>query len=286
MRSMLTQAPGILRSIRRENKWLAEKIKEHSFDAVISDNRYGLYHSSIPCIFLTHQLTIKTPWGKWAENLLQKRNYNLINRFTECWVPDLPGSENLAGDLSHPVKKPRVPVHYAGILSRFKTENIPEKKDHLLILLSGPEPQRRILEEKIVEQIVYYNGTATIIRGLPGSSKLLPSTNMIRFYNHLPAEELNKEILQAEFVIGRCGYSSVMDLMTLGKKSILIPTPGQTEQEYLAVYLNSRGIAFCTRQKDFSLVKTLAKAKEFSYKPGPVENQRNLDFLISNLISV
>src|SRR4030095_10116633 len=111
-------------------------------------------------------------------------------------------------------------------------------------------------------------GTATIVRGLPGHSRIIPSTNMIRFHNHLTAEELNKEILQAEYVIGRCGYSSVMDLVALEKKSILVPTPGQTEQEYLATYLNTRGLVCCVKQKDFNIDSALEKAITFSYRFG------------------
>jgi len=95
---------------------------------VISDNRFGLYHPGIHCVFITHQLIIKSPWGKWTEKMLQKRNYRFINKFTECWVPDEEGEINLAGELSHPDKKPSVPVHYIGPLTRFEVKNIPEKK--------------------------------------------------------------------------------------------------------------------------------------------------------------
>ena len=264
--SIFFQVPEILRSIKKEKAWLKKMIAEYAFDAVISDNRYGLYHPLVPCVFITHQLAIKNPWAKWTERLLQKRNYQYINRFSACWVPDEAGDNKLAGELSHPAKKPTVPLYYTGPLSRFETITTEEKKDHLLIILSGPEPQRSILENKIVDEISHYDGTATILRGLPGSSSLIPSTNMIRFYNHLPAGELCKEMMQANFVISRCGYSTVMDVAKLQRKSILIPTPGQTEQEYLAGYLMQRGIAYSVNQNSFSLPASLNAAKEFSYR--------------------
>ena len=121
---------------------------------------------------------------------------------------------------SYPIllKNPQSDLNYLGILSRFKKEAIPEKKNHLLILLSGPEPQRSILENKIIDELVHYNGTADVIRGLPASDIILPSTNHIRFYNHLRGEELNKKIAEAEFVISRTGYTTVMDLAYLRKK--------------------------------------------------------------------
>jgi len=281
----------ILRAIRKENDWLIKIVTAHGIDAIISDNRFGLYHESVPCIFITHQLKIKSPLGTWTEWILQKRNYRFINRFTTCWVPDEEGKFNLAGELSHPEKKPAIPVKYLGPLSRFDSFAKPTgentgKEGHLLIILSGPEPQRSILENKIIKEISHYNRTATIVRGLPGSSYLIPSTNMIHFYNHLPADELYKEMLLAEYVISRSGYSSVMDLVKLQKKSILIPTPGQTEQEYLSEYLFQKQIAFCISQKEFSLNDSLEKANQFDYhfpemNNGPVLHQIVADFIAS-----
>jgi UDP-N-acetylglucosamine transferase subunit ALG13 len=269
------QASRLKKAIETENQWLKKMVDEYHFDAVISDNRFGLYHKNIPCIYITHQLTIKSLLGKWSEKLLQKRNYSYINRFHECWVPDIDGQDNLAGDLSHPALKPAIPLHYIGWLSRFRKTEVSEKSGHLLIILSGPEPQRSLLEEKIIKDIGHYNGTATIVRGLPGSPSLIPSTNMIRFYNHLGAAELNKEMMEAEYVISRGGYSTLMDVLALQKKSILIATPGQTEQEYLAGELMKKRMALAIDQKSFMLNDALTAARQFTYHlPVPEENNR------------
>jgi uncharacterized protein (TIGR00661 family) len=271
---ILLQAPGLIRKIRKEHQWLQKIVSEHNIDAVISDNRYGLYHPFIPSIFITHQLHIKTGIGKWADKFLQKKNYKLINKYCQCWVPDNEVS-GLAGNLSQPNKLPKVPVVYVGAVSRFISNDISIKADHLLILLSGPEPQRTLLEEKIVNEIAHYNGTATIVRGLPGSENLIPSTNMIKFYNHLPAAELNNEMQQAAFVIARSGYTTIMDIATLQKKSILIPTPGQTEQEYLADYLSQKKWAVSISQQNFALNQSLKEAMAFAYEPfNEINNDR------------
>lgn len=262
---MLQQSRKIIHAIKKENEWLKNAVEKYRFDAIISDNRYGLYHSSMPCIFITHQLTIKSPLGKWSESLLKKMNYKYISCFSECWIPDYEGENNFAGELSHPSKKIPIPARYIGLLSRFEKKKLPETKNHLLIILSGPEPQRSILENKIVNQVCNYNGTATFVRGLPGSSSVIPSTNMIQFYNHLPAEDLNNEMQKAEYVIARSGYSTVMDAAALQKKTILIPTPGQTEQEYLAKYLQESGFAVSISQKKFSLNEAINKAEQFNY---------------------
>jgi len=272
---ILLQVPSILRSIKEENKWLKEQATNYGFEAVVSDNRYGLYHEKIFSVFITHQLFIKSSLGKWSEKILQQWNYKFINRFNECWIPDEQGENNLAGELSHPVKLPLIPTKYIGPLSRFARQpadsfadkkNIGEIKDHLLIILSGPEPQRTILENKVVDEIANYPATATIVRGLPGEKDIIPSTNTIHFYNHLSSEELNSEAMKAEFIISRSGYSTIMDIAALQKKSILIPTPGQTEQEYLANHLMKKQFAFCVDQNNFSVLKNVEEARNFGYR--------------------
>lgn len=281
---MLVQSPRLLHTIKEENRWLRQAVKDHGFDAVISDNRFGLYHDHIPSTYISHQLAIRSPLGEWSKRLIQKMNYRYINRFAACWIPDNAGNENLAGELSHPQKMPSIPASYIGTLSRFKKTNEQFKKGHLLFILSGPEPQRSILEEKIIREIAHYDGTACVVRGLPGQHPMIPSTNMIRFYNHLAATELNQEMERAEYVISRSGYSTVMDLATLEKKSILIPTPGQTEQEYLGEYLYNTGFAYSLPQKKFSLKEALRKAGEYKYRFPEVGNGNLLREAVARLM--
>lgn len=280
---MMYQIPQIKKSIRYEKKWLNEMVKEHQIDAVISDNRYGLFHKSIFSVFITHQLLIKTNWGRWTEKMLQRKNYRYINHFSECWIPDYETENNLAGLLSHPVKKPEILSKYIGALSRLEKTGIKEEKNHLLFLLSGPEPQRTILENIIIDQVAHYNGSATIVRGLPNTASLIPSTNTLKFFNHLSAEELGKEMERAEFVISRSGYSTIMDIIKLQKKSIFIPTPGQTEQEYLADYLSKKGFAIACTQKDFLLDDMIVKANKFPYR---FFNSTRQDMLAAEIASL
>jgi UDP-N-acetylglucosamine:LPS N-acetylglucosamine transferase len=134
-----------------------------------------------------------------------------------------------------------------------------------LIILSGPEPQRTILEKILFNQLPSYPGKVNFVRGVPGKKEKPVSSSNITVYNHLPTTELNKIICKSEFVICRSGYSSIMDIVKLEKKSIVIPTPGQTEQEYLADYLFAKQIVFRADQKDFLLNDALNKAKKFSY---------------------
>ncbi|MEO7046511.1 MAG: glycosyl transferase family 28, partial [Ferruginibacter sp.] len=133
---MMSQIPKITSTINYEKRWLKVVIKREKIDLIISDNRFGLYSSLVPSYYITHQLFIETG-NSFMNKLAQKIHYRFINRYTECWVPDEEGEINFAGKLSHPDKKPTIPVNYLGILSRFKKEEIAVKTD-LLILISGP----------------------------------------------------------------------------------------------------------------------------------------------------
>lgn len=281
---MASQIPKIIAAIRYEHDWLKSIEKQYRINAVISDNRYGLYHHDLPSVFITHQLLIKTPFGTQADRYLQKLNYKYINQFTECWVPDEAQENNLAGALSHPLLEPAVPVKYIGPLSRFETGAKPQGEGPVLILLSGPEPQRTMLEKIFLLQLNNFKNKVVLVRGLPGSPEKLAVPSHVTVYNHLPAAAMQEQIAGASYVIARCGYSTVMDLAVLQKKSILIPTPGQTEQVYIAKHLMERRLALCIAQDKFRLQPALALADSFAYQPFHTEGQSHLGSAIKSLL--
>lgn len=262
--SLVKQLPRLQKLIRQEHLWLQQVIVDHQINLVISDNRYGLYSKKVSCIFITHQLTIKAPLD-WMEKLLQRINYRFINRFTACWVPDMPGQPGIAGILSHPKKLPAIPVQYMGILSRFRYINTAKKYDYC-ILLSGPEPQRSLLEKKMIKDLPHIAGNCLLVRGKPGSEETLFVGSNVTVKNHLPGVELEEAINQSEYIICRSGYTSVMELLTLQKKAILVPTPGQTEQEYLAKRLLDNHTCLSVSQDLFDVREHLAMAKTFTYQ--------------------
>ncbi|MDH7463405.1 glycosyltransferase [Chitinophagaceae bacterium 26-R-25] len=261
---ILFQVPKILNAIQRENKWLKKFAAENRVDLVISDNRYGFYLAGVPSFFITHQLLIKTPFGKWNERMLQKMNYRFINKFTACWVPDNDGKINLGGELSHPDHMPSIPAHYLGHLSRMKREDRQIAND-LLVIISGAEPQRSLFEKMIVAQLSQTDLSAIVVRGLPNATSILHASDNIKIYNHLPAVDLNNAMNESSAIISRSGYSTVMDLIPLHKKCIFVPTPGQSEQEYLADYLSENNMCINVRQKDFELITALKKLEEADF---------------------
>ncbi|NNV54142.1 glycosyltransferase [Panacibacter sp. KCS-6] len=262
---ILWQAPKILINIYREQRWLQGFITTYQPDIVIADNRFGLYSKLVPCVFITHQLSILAP-VKWIQVFIQKINYRCINRFTVCWVPDFEdANNNIAGQLSHPAIRPAIPVKYMGMLSRFKKDQ-PEisHKFKYLFLLSGPEPQRTLLEEKVMGVLPFIQEPCSIVRGLPAIQNTIEVPDNCVVYNHLATDALEQLILQSELVVCRSGYTSVMELVALHKMALLIPTPGQTEQEYLARNLQEQGW-FATCNQDDDLLKAIHIALSKNY---------------------
>ena len=227
----------------REHSALKRIVKEENIDFIISDNRFGLYHKTVPSAYITHQLLIKLPKGwAWLEPFVAFVHRCIINRFTECWVPDFEDmSESLAGELSHPNKKPRN-VKYIGTLSRFQLGVRSEElgvRNLVIAILSGAEPQRTMLEEELLISLQEdQHENIILVQGKIEAEQKVSKVGKVTVYNFMSSEELQEYILKADEIICRSGYSSIMDLYALGKlqNATLIPTPGQTEQEYLAEY--------------------------------------------------
>jgi uncharacterized protein (TIGR00661 family) len=275
---MAAQVPKIIKAIKKENIWLKKIIDAYKIDIVISDNRFGLHSKNAHCIFITHQLQIKTG-NSFTERVIQKINYKYINRFNECWVIDEEGKNNLAGELSHPKKMPNTTVKYIGTLSRFKKYEA-EKNFDLLVLLSGPEPQRTIFENILLAQIKDLKVNIALVRGLLEEKSVLQIEN-VKTYNHLPAEALNEIILASKTILARSGYTTVMDIAALQQKAIFIPTPGQTEQEYLATYLSEKKYCIVENQDRFNLCKALDRLENTKLISYPTTENTLLQAAIS-----
>jgi predicted glycosyltransferase len=262
---LLAQMPRILATIKAEHNWLLQVTKERQIDGIISDNRYGLHHPAIPSVILTHQLQVQTGIGDFADRALQKLHYTFLKRFHQTWVVDIPGTPNLGGKLSHPAT---LPQHnkYIGLLSQF--EEMPHNNNagnHLLILLSGPEPQRTDLARILWQQALQHNGPITFIEGSESATTPPTIPAHINYHKRLTTQQLAPILADADIVTSRSGYSTLMDLIALRKKAIIIPTPGQTEQQYLGKHLHAQGLFYCAPQKGFDLQTALKEATQFPF---------------------
>ncbi|HSV89038.1 MAG TPA: glycosyltransferase [Bacteroidales bacterium] len=262
------QIPGFLRSICIEHKKLITLISKTGASVVISDNRYGLWNKKTRTVFITHQLNIQIPTPlRFLQPFTRWVVRKLAQRYDFCWVPDAPLAPGLSGNLSH--LKPPGNVRYVGILSRFSqlkesdfTNPLPKSfpDNFFCAIISGPEPQRSIFEEIISNQFERSGLPAVLVLGNPEKKNIERKNNLIKF-SHLASCQLAWLLKHARLVVCRPGYSGLMDLSVFGQKAILIPTPGQTEQEYLGQVLHAKQMAFCVRQGDFDLKKHLPLAE-------------------------
>lgn len=259
------QVPHMVGMARKEHELLNKLIKEKKIDAVFSDNRYGLWSEKIPCAIMSHQLNIQS---RIFSGLASWVTHIYIKRFNECWIPDYEGEENLSGILSHPIPK-GINGKYIGSLSRFQPEAdavIENNKYDLLVILSGPEPQRTKLEELILKELKTLPSLKTlIIQGLPGHAPVESGLSNVELVPHLGDKEFRDKVNCSQIILCRAGYSTLMDLNAIGwKKSIFIPTPGQTEQEYLGKLMEKKGLGVTFHQREFSLKNALEKVEQIN----------------------
>ncbi len=273
--SILKQAPGILKTIKREHAWLDELVKEGRFEGVISDNRYGLYSSRIPSVIITHQLEVQTGLGQLANNLFRKQHYRMLGHFAEVWVPDVAGEPNISGKLGHP-EKIAANTRYIGCLSQLEASKTDLQEDgSLLVLLSGVEPQRSILSKQLWQEVCEYNGKVIFVEGSRNSKSPGTIPGHITYLKQVTKDELLPIMQRASVVIARSGYSTIMDLVLMNKKAILIPTAGQTEQEYLGGHLHKQGVFYCTPQKGFDLKNSLKEMERFPFSHLSIKDAHN-----------
>ena len=243
--AMLCFLPTLIKGISSENKWLDNLLKSEHFDRIISDNRFGLWNRNIHSTYITHQIMIKMPKGMgWLEVIGYQIHRYFILKYNECWIPDFAENGGLSGDLSHKYPLP-ANAKFIGTLSRFSDfTTVESNKDFQVVaVLSGVEPHRTLLEEELISKYKNSDKKILIVQGKPTAETILPEIiGNLTVIPYLNTPELADVLMGCEEIISRSGYTTIMDLNELNclLKARLIPTPGQTEQEYLAEYLQSK----------------------------------------------
>lgn len=273
---MIKTAPALMLQTAKEQKQTEEIVRRHQVDLIISDNRYGVYSTKIPSVFITHQLFIRgTENTRWLEPLIRFLTWQNIRNFDACWIPDFPESPSLAEELSHGKILPLKNTQYIGSLSRFQDIlSVPTEFEipPLLCVLSGPEPMRTRLEEIFTLQARENNFKALMILGKPAAVQAFRQEGNLSIISHLPAAQFKYCLERCELLIARSGYSTVMDVQVTGTPAVWIPTPGQTEQEYLAELYQKQGWYYSAAQKDFNLVEAIQQSKSFTPPRFPTAN--------------
>lgn len=255
--NLLFQAPKIWKAVQKERVIIDTFINENKdVVGIISDNRFGVRSDKVPSVYITHQLNVLSGVSTF---LTSKIHQNIIKKFDECWIPDTKNSQ-FSGKLSvtNTVKN----IKYIGVLSRFKKENLPKLND-ILVILSGPEPNRTLLEEKLKKTFSNSDKNIVLIQGKVEKRQKISEEENITIYNFMLSDELQNTICSSEIIICRSGYSSIMDLAVLDKKAFFIPTKNQSEQEYLATSLSEKKIVPFCFEEDFTL-KKLAEIENYT----------------------
>ncbi|MDR2928566.1 MAG: hypothetical protein LBV41_10300 [Cytophagaceae bacterium] len=275
---LLRQLPSALLWVYREKKLTAELVKKYNPVCIISDNRYGVRHPKVKSVIITHQLMLKLPrLRKWFEKPVNSLIKRLVSQFDLCWIPDNLPPYSLAGDLAHKYPLP-ANARFTGALSRFMDAYpscFSSEKYDVLVIISGPEPQRTLLQTMLIEKLSSENVKCLMVAGTLKEQDVPPSPSNIKIVPHLESSALAGYIANTPIVISRSGYTTIMDLWFLQKSAVLIPTPGQTEQEYLAKRSHLFYHTFLSQHEIAS----------FNFAQSPVHNNSSrLPFSFGNLL--
>jgi UDP-N-acetylglucosamine transferase subunit ALG13 len=235
-------------------------VRERQLDLVLSDNRYGCYSWAVPSSLILHGVRFIAPFGEWwLEPGLEYFNYRAFAPFTRVIVPDY-ATHSLSGALSHDLRfmQPER-LAYIGHLSSLRRRSFPADLEYFMTI-SGPEPQRGMLERTLLYQVGDLSGRGVLALGRP-QSRVVERRGGCAVYSYLDRAAQEEMMNRARVVVSRSGYSTLMELAELGKRALLIPTPGQTEQEYLGAFHQAQGNAPMVAQEALSLKRDLERAE-------------------------
>ncbi len=254
---LFLQSKKIIKAAKEEQLTIGRIHKKEKLSGIIADNRFGVRLKELPSVYITHQINVLS--GS-ATNISSAIHQKIMRKFSVCWVPDYTSDFKLSGKLSA-ITSRKLNIEYIGALSRFKKKKVP-KHYEILILLSGPEPQRSLLETKLLNEFKYYDKKVLLVRGIFTTDSLKTNNKNIEVKNHLLTKDLENAINSSKLILCRSGYSTILDMAKLQKKVFFIPTPGQYEQEYLAAHLQRHKIAPYATQAKFFIDK-LSQTRNF-----------------------
>jgi UDP-N-acetylglucosamine transferase subunit ALG13 len=257
LRSALA-VPAMLRVMGAERAATAALHRRHRFDRIVSDNRYGIQHPDVPSFHIAHSLRFIAPGRmRLIELALEAFNYHWFSRLRKVIVPDTP-QDRLAGDLAHTLRIfPASLLAYVGPLCSVRPLSVPEDVD-VFVTISGPEPQRTVLERQVLRQVSGLPGRVVVSLGRPEASG--SPTGGAEVYPYLDRRRQQEMLARARVVVSRSGYTTLCELATLGKRAVVVPTPGQTEQVYLAHYHHGRGSVWAVASGALHLARDVPQA--------------------------
>lgn len=252
---LILKALSLLPKLIYERYLVKKYIAKYMITHLISDNRPFSYFKQVKTAYITHQVRMKPAFIGLAHRFF-------FFRFHEVWVPAPQAGDALTGNLAKGAW-PRKKVKYIGYLNVFKLSKNLKKKYKYLVVLSGPEPQRTLLEQELIEQMEASGRPCVLIRGLARKKKpVLPKLKYVKVFSFADSKKIIKYLELSECLLARPGYSTLMNLAGTHIKGVFIPTPGQTEQLYLAKNLEKNQIAICAKQGGIHLESLLENVRQ------------------------
>lgn len=281
---MSLSMPQVMALFRREHELTEKLVKERDLDCVVSDTRYGIWSQAVPSYCILHSLRQLIPFRPhWLERLVERSQCRKLSGFTKVLIPDMEEDGGLSGELSHDldIDWGAGRLEWIGPLSGVRVQ--PGKRDiDMFFSISGIEPQRTIFERKVLDALPQLTGRIVVTLGQPARADECIERGNATIHGcldrHAQADMLNR----ARITITRSGYTTLMELAELGGRALLVPTPGQSEQEYLARLHRERGRMWSTTQSELDLPADLERAANLPGLPrvsSAASIQRFLDII-------
>jgi len=264
---MTLSLPMVFWTFQREHQFVHRLCRTQRFDRIVSDSRYGVFMKRIPSFYVVHSLRQIVPGRpKLIELMIERIQYRMFAGARKLIIPDQ--EENgLAGDLCHDVTFfPRDRLEYIGVLSSVRRREVQPDVDYF-ISVSGAEPQRSIFEEMVLAQARGLKGRVVIALGKPDIPLTVEDDGRLAVYSFMDRRQQEEMMNRARLVVSRSGYTTLMELAELGKRALLVPTVGQSEQEYLGEYHERLGTMHAVNQNHLSLVRDVDVAEGYRRIP-------------------
>lgn len=260
---MTVSMPRLWWCFYREQRVTERLVAAHAIDLVVSDSRLGVWSRHVPSYVISHSLRQIIPGRiRWIECLVEWGQRRLLRHYHKVLIPDLEPDGGLSGDLGHrcTLDWGADRLVYIGPLADVVRPGVREDVD-FFFSISGAEPQRTLFEQQVLAALPHVHGRVIVTLGRPDQAGEVREVDGATVYGYLDREQQAEMLNRARLVVTRSGYTTLMELATLGKKALFVPTPGQSEQEYLARFHRRQGRIWSMSQQRLDVVRDLARAE-------------------------
>lgn len=264
---MSLATPVVLARFKQEHRFVEKLVARDHYDCIVSDSRFGMWSRAVPSYCILHSLRQIIPGRpRHLERLVEYGQRNLTRHFTRILIPDMETDGGLSGDLGHDpdLDWGQDRLAYIGPLSSITPTSADPDID-CFFSISGIEPQRSLMAQKVLDALPRLDGRIVVALGQPGKADDCRHIGNATVYGYLDRQAQSEMLTRARLVMTRSGYTTLMELAGLGKQALFVPTPGQSEQEYLARFHHDKGHVWSTTQRELDLATDIEHALE---RPG------------------